>query len=109
MDKKKEYKGLYNHDNNDSVTYYEFGAHFSYKALYNRLELILKNKDKNKNISICNKKIFSNLKKANSQKILGNQSDKIQKMNLSRNSKTNRKYIYDKLINKNKRNISYCI
>ena len=102
MDKKKEYKGLYNHDNNDSVTYYEFGAHFSYKALYNRLELILKNKDKNKNISICNKKIFSNLKKANSQKILGNQSDKIQKMNLSRNSKTNRKYIYDKLINKNK-------
>ena len=42
MDKKKEFKGLYPQDKEQSVAYYEYGAHFSYKALYRLLELILK-------------------------------------------------------------------
>ena len=100
MDKKIEYKGLYIQDKEQSITYYEYGAHFSYKALYNYLELICKNN--NKNIKVCSKKIFLNLKKSNSQKILNNDKDKNQKINISRNLKNNRHYICDKIINNNK-------
>ena len=97
MDKKQEYKGVYNQDKDQSVIYYEYGAHFSYKALYKRLELILNRN--NKNINFPNKQLFLNLKKTNSQKILKNEKNDIQKMNISRNSKTNRNNIYDKIIN----------
>ena len=100
MDKKIEYKGLYIQDKEQSITYYEYGAHFSYKALYNYLDLICKNN--NKNIKVCSKKIFLNLKKSNSQKLLNNDKDKNQKINISRNLKNNRHYICDKIINNNK-------
>ena len=101
MNKKLEYKGLYNLDKEQSVIYYEYGAHFSYKALYKTLELILNNN--NKNIKFPHKKFFSNLKKTNSQKILSHEkNDNLQKINISRNAKTNRINIYDKLINNDK-------
>ena len=101
MNKKLEYKGLYNLDKEQSVIYYEYGAHFSYKALYKTLELILNNN--NKNIKFPHKKFFSNLKKTNSQKILNHEkNDNLQKINISRNAKTNRINIYDKLINNDK-------
>ena len=101
MNKKLEYKGLYNLDKEQSVIYYEYGAHFSYKALYKTLELILNNN--NKNIKFPHKKVFSNLKKTNSQKILSHEkNDNLQKINISRNAKTNRINIYDKLINNDK-------
>ena len=100
MDKKLEYKGFYIQDKDQSLTYYEYGAHFSYKALYNRLELILKNR--NKNIKVHNTKIIPNLKKSNSQKILSEKSNNEQKINFSRNSKKNKNYAYDKIINNEK-------
>jgi hypothetical protein len=99
MDKKIDYKGLYIQDNDQSVIYYEYGAHFSYKALYNRLELILKSN--NKNIKVYNQKAFSNLKKVNSQKNMNDINNKEQKLNISRNSKINKKNVYDKLNNNN--------
>ena len=37
MEKTKEYRGIYVQENNETITYYEHGAHFSYKALYKRL------------------------------------------------------------------------
>ena len=101
MKKKLEYKGLYNLDKDQSVIYYEYGAHFSYKALYKTLELILNSN--NKNIKLPHKKFFSNLKKTNSQKILNNEKNSnFQKINISRNAKTNRINIYDKLIKNDK-------
>ena len=100
MEKKNEFKGLYIQDKDQSVAYYEYGAHFSYKALYNRLELILKNN--NKNIKIFDKKILLNLKKANSQKILFNKNNQEQNLNISRNIKIYRNKICDKLINNDK-------
>ena len=101
MKKKLEYKGLYNLDKDQSVIYYEYGAHFSYKALYKTLELILNSN--NKNIKLPHKKFFSNLKKTNSQKILNNEKNSnFQKINISRNAKTNRINIYDKLIKNEK-------
>ena len=100
MKKKIEYKGLYIQDKDQSVTYYEYGAHFSYKALCNRLEMILKNSHKDTNI--CYKKIFPNLKKVNSQKYLNNEKENIQNINISRNAKTNRNHICDKIINNDK-------
>jgi len=101
MNKRLEYKGLYNLDKDQSVIYYEYGAHFSYKALYKALELILNSN--NKNIKFPHKNFFSNLKKTNSQKIINNEKNSnFQKMNISRNAKSNRNNIYDKLINNDK-------
>ena len=101
MNKRLEYKGLYNLDKDQSVIYYEYGAHFSYKALYKALELILNSN--NKNIKFPHKNFFPNLKKTNSQKIINNgKNSNFQKMNISRNAKSNRINIYDKLINNDK-------
>ena len=103
MEKLKEYKGIYIEDNNETVKYYEHGAHFSYKALYKKLEELRKiNIYNNKNINKNSyKKIFSNLKKANSQKILRYKNKTI-KINISRNTNINNNSKYDVINNKAK-------
>ena len=97
MNIEKEYKGIYIQDNNETIKYYEHGAHFSYKALYKRLEQIIKNKLYNNKESY--KKLFGNLKKANSQKVIRYKKNKIIKINISRNTKVNHNYIYNNLNN----------
>ena len=92
MELTKEYRGIYAQDNNETKIFFEHGAHFSYKALYKRLEEIIKNKIYiyNKNIiKAPYKKLFANLKKANSQKVIRYKGNKILKINISRNTKVN--------------------
>ena len=100
MNKKSEYKGLYIQDKEQPLTYYEYGAHFSYKALYDCLELILKNN--NKNTKANNTNIIQNLKKSNSQKILCDKNNKERKINFSRNSKKIHNNAGNKIINNDK-------
>ena len=93
MKKTKEYKGIYIQDNNEPMTYYEHGAHFSYKALYRKLEEIIKKDiyiNNNNNNKLPCKRVFANLKKANSQKILRYNNNKIVRINISRNTNLNR-------------------
>ena len=109
MEKEKEYKGIYIHDNNETIIYYEHGAHFRYKELYKRLEEIIKNKNyinkKNKSKAPY-KKFFANLKKANSQKVIRYENNKILKINISRNTKVNPNLnsIYNNINNKSNLN-----
>ena len=88
----KEYKGIYIQDNNKTIKFYEHGAHFSYKALYKRLEQIYKAYNKTKEPY---ENLFRNLKKANSQKVIRHKSNKSVK--ISRNAKANHNSIYNKI------------
>ena len=90
----KEYKGIYIQDNNKTIKYYEHGAHFSYKALYKRLEQIYRINNK---IKEPYEKLFRNLKKANSQKVIRHKSNKVVK--ISRNTKVNHNSIYNNINN----------
>ena len=93
MKDKEEYKGFYLQENNDDIQLYEYGAHFSYKALYKRLEDIIKANNNNKKDNSEKEsyvRLFINLKKANSQKILRNKEKVVVRTNNSRNKKINK-------------------
>ena len=51
-EEKKDYKGLYfkegNNENTEEDHNYEYGAHFKYKELYNKLYEIAKERNKEK-------------------------------------------------------------
>ena len=106
MKNEREYRGIYIQDNNESINYYEHGAHFSYKALYKRLEQIIKNnmndKNKTKNnlkLNNNNKRLVSNLQKANSQKVIRYKNNKITKIYISRNTSATRNPLYQHINN----------
>lgn len=65
MEETRFYKGIYFRDNSD-VSLFEFGAHFPYKALYNKLEELKLKREAENNISKNNNKYeikhLSNLK-----------------------------------------------